>query len=915
VTNQILHFLLVPDGSAARRLRRILAEQSASSGVVVGTWSELIERACRAFLVPASTNDNDSGFRQALGGFKDAFWTESLSVAPVETAKAIKSSLIQIISATDPMADIEVTGLDELPDRPRRHLKDLFQLAKSLEGQWPQELSMMRMLFSAISDDALHIIRVYRCVVSPHLTRWQVELVEKLNQNANNSDLTYDEKFTQILNDVLSNNISGKLGSSLHVLQERLYENVTDKSEVDESVQWVGTRDFLQEAEITAGMVQTMLNQNPDLEPAHIGLLIPDRFEYARALDDACTPGGIAFSGLPVERRLRDLGREVVFHFLYCRQEPTPIMAMATCLTSPLMPWSRQEGARLAQKVIDGDYQLRSLHLDRPKARKMLNLLRDGDNEPASLVDALSQFVLLLEGGKNLEKHVLQAKKAIEQLKVILKDDATIDWTELRQTVSPDFITSAKSPDFNLEGVTVWLESQEFWRPVKHLIVLGFTKGHYPSVLANDPVFSVDDLKNIRELTGLQVSTPSEVLANRRIRFKRQLGAVAESITFLVPHHDTRGESQSPSESLVFMHQLFKGSGTVDERILDLDNASDQPRIRHLAFANRASPQSPREILVEDLNFDRNLMALGGDEGQLKRESPSSLETLMISRLAWLLRRLRAEPLLWTPESATPALLGTLAHAVFEGLFRPEESLPDRDVIPGRVRTLLQDATLSLAPFLLTPEWQVELRNFTTETIKAAQAWRDVLRQLGADVLANETWLQGTWSEIPIHGQTDLLLGLPENRLLVVDYKRSKSTSIRPRMEKGYDIQASLYRVMLESGGPRKDEEGTLLNRIRKSTETGVVYYMLNDQVSLSDSRLPESGNVPGWYVLENEVAGEAMEGIKQRVEEVSTGEVRLNRQGDVDSLEKQTGIKPYALETSPLIELFTMAGESEEAP
>ena len=48
-------------------------------------------------------------------------------------------------------------------------------------------------------------------------------------------------------------------------------------------------------------------------------------------------------------------------------------------------------------------------------------------------------------------------------------------------------------------------------------------------------------------------------------------------------------------------------------------------------------------------------------------------------------------------------------------------------------------------------------------------------RSLDAEVVAAEAWLAGTWSGIAVHGQTDLILGLPGDRLLVVDYKRSKS--------------------------------------------------------------------------------------------------------------------------------------------
>ena len=121
VSKQILQYLLVPDSSGARRARRALVDRGTRVGIVVGTWPELREWACRAYLVPETTGEYDSGFRKALEEVGDAFWTNSLSVAPVETGLAVKSALIQVVSATDPASSMEIEGLEGLPERPRRH--------------------------------------------------------------------------------------------------------------------------------------------------------------------------------------------------------------------------------------------------------------------------------------------------------------------------------------------------------------------------------------------------------------------------------------------------------------------------------------------------------------------------------------------------------------------------------------------------------------------------------------------------------------------------------------------------------------------------------------------------------------------------------------------------------------------------
>ena len=70
---QAIQFLLVPDGGAARRLRRILATQSPSMGVVVGTWPELVEQARSAYLIPTQVSDWKSQFHSALEQLPNAF--------------------------------------------------------------------------------------------------------------------------------------------------------------------------------------------------------------------------------------------------------------------------------------------------------------------------------------------------------------------------------------------------------------------------------------------------------------------------------------------------------------------------------------------------------------------------------------------------------------------------------------------------------------------------------------------------------------------------------------------------------------------------------------------------------------------------------------------------------------------------
>jgi len=240
-------------------------------------------------------------------------------------------------------------------------------------------------------------------------------------------------------------------------------------------------------------------------------------------------------------------------------------------------------------------------------------------------------------------------------------------------------------------------------------------------------------------------------------------------------------------------------------------------------------------------------------------------------------------------------------------LFPAGGPLPEEPDMQARVDRLLDDAITRAAPFLRAAQWQVERRHLAGEITRAARAWRAILAGLDAELLGNEIRLAGDLHGIPIHGQADALLGLPGDRLLVVDYKRSSSNSRRPRMQQGYDSQARLYRTMLETGGPKGEADPALRDRLRRAQHTGIVYYMLNDQRALSDSRLWDVGSIAGWEPIEGDIASGALALIDQRLREVRKGKLSLNREQDHDFFDKQAGIKPYALENSPLIPLFTI--------
>lgn len=914
--DQVLQFLLVSDASAARRLRRTLALAKARTGLLVGTWPDLLRRSLGAYCLSHDEASERRRLERALAETNDAFWSRSLEVAPEETASEVLGALNRLLEATDPQRGLWPEDAERLDGRLGEVLGNLTRLVKTADGSLPGDLGAIRRVLRADSRTVLRPVLVCRSDGLPKLSRWQCALIERLNRDASRTGVSPDPELAAILEDESAFRARGRPGSALRALQVHLFapDGSAAGAAIDDSVQCVRVRDYYQEAETAAGMVQRLLKEQAGLTPAEVGILLPDDFGYFLAVEDAFRLAGLSASGLPGERWRRDLGAEAVLHFLSCQQKPAPAMALAACLSSPLMPWTVEEGGGMAQRVMDGRYDLRAPRNGGPGTAAMLDLIQQGGSEPSAVETALGSFVSLLAGDGSLADHVERAREAAARARELLAPASEIDWVELRRAVTPRYIADGKPTSYTLEGVTVLREGHEPWRTVRHLLVLGFSAGRYPRGTRLSAVFSAENLRSIRNTLDIPIDSPSEALRRRRQLFRRQLCAASESVTFLMPRRHEKGDEQAPSESMVFIERLLSRGGEGASLIHEPDSPGDRARIRHLARAAPERVSPPRVFDCAELDLERDLVGLRKDgRGKPRPESPSSLETLLVSPLAWLLRQIGAEPVNWAPETAGPNILGSLAHGAFELMFRPAADLPERESLQARTSATLDEVALQQAPFFRNPKWRVERMHLSEQAGRAAVAWRDTLKSLGAEVLASEVWLQGTWSGIGIHGQADLILGLGAGRLLVVDYKWSMSGTRRRRMENRFDSQAHLYRAMLESGGPKPlrhqpngSEREALARRLKTANEIGIVYFMMKDRIFLADGPLPRRLSVRGWDAVGEDVAELATTGIAESLAELRKGIVRLNEESDREFF-ADVGLSPYALDVSPLVDLFTI--------
>jgi len=85
----VIHFLLTPDKSASRRLRRIVAESAARIGVTVGTWPELVTALQKNYNQLELADTWDISLKASARALTDAFWAKSMEVAEKETLDSV----------------------------------------------------------------------------------------------------------------------------------------------------------------------------------------------------------------------------------------------------------------------------------------------------------------------------------------------------------------------------------------------------------------------------------------------------------------------------------------------------------------------------------------------------------------------------------------------------------------------------------------------------------------------------------------------------------------------------------------------------------------------------------------------------------------------------------------------------------
>lgn len=877
------------------------------SGAIRPLTAELLRAV---YLVPRPSAPFD--LRDALAADGTAPWSASLAVAPGETTAAVERALRELMLATRTLepAEVDPSRL-EAGSRARRHLEALLALWRSIGEALPDDLHAMRHVLRASAADALEPLPVL-LAEGATLRPAERALVEHLIASHGAAPEAVAQAHAAA---AAARQARAGAASLLGHVQRRLLDATVVRRARDGSLLVLGVRDDAMAADVAAGIAQGLLERHARLGPAGIGLLVPNDRTGAMHVAEAFGRAGLPLSGQTAPLDRKDLAGELLLHFLLARRSPAPAMALASLLASPLLPWPAEVGRELGRAIMAGDYQPRAAASLTGMARTIYGIIREeGDLRPKGLADELAVLENALPREPGLEPFVRRARELCGALRAVLAtgtDAPEPPWERLLAIAAPEPPSASAALVRTTGGVTVLGADEDPWREVSQLLVLGYAEGAYPGRAAGNPLFLDSEIALIRESCGIAMRSQAEAMRERLDLFRRQIGIASESAVFLAPYRDLAGGRLAPASSLPLVARCIVGIDDPEDLILDLDTtgADGWPDIVPRAPAVADTAPAPPAAETPRIALGRDLLELRRrEDGGIRPQSPSRLETLIVSPLAWLLKELDAAEEVWAPEAADALRKGSLAHEVFERLFLPGAPLPAPEEIRDRVPRLLAERIRRTAPFLQASAWWLERGTLADEITRAALAWRSALHDAGAAIVANEFWLGGEVFGVGIHGKIDCLLRLADGQLVIVDHKKSGTRNRQGRLRAGWDLQVELYRRMARGPAAARrdgavDEVAALL---AAAPGVGVAYHLMNDGgILVQGAALPAGQHV--FTPVDDDISGAAIAKLLAEITALRRGQVTLNREGDRKFFKDTARMGLYAFDTSPLVGAFTV--------
>lgn len=822
-------------------------------------------------------------------------WTDSFLVDPEGVVRAVDKALRELIHALPHLGPDGVDLLRLADGRARRHLSALLSVWQR-RGTVPEDLHPLRYILNATSSDAVLPLQLLPFQPDPFATATE-SAVEALllahHGPAPDAALSaWQERQPQ-----------GAENGVLGAIQRDLLGAATT-SGPDPRLRFHVLRDSLHEARYAAALARHLLECGQADRQADIAVVAVDDETSRQHLAEAFFAQGLRLTGLEGQAR-RDLAAETARLALEVLRSPAPVMALASLATLPLMPWSTAIGAAMARELMRGRHALKVGERLEGTGSEVWENLVAGARSGAQLAFKLTHLAERLRPISGCETVLTEARAALLQIAAATQGSLAPDWTALTKMTGGQG-RIASDGFHHQDGISLFSEAGLPWRGCRHLIVTGFAGGHYPQRAATSPFFVDSERAELHRTLGLLLPGAREALARGIALFQRQLSAASESVTFLSPRFDGHGKKlAAPLTQALIARHLGVATEDLATDPMGLVGDASPFRMTTVPPIERAVPPRPENGVIE---LNRDLLGVRkADDGRPLPQSPSRLETLLISPLAWLLSELEAEDLPWKAETLDVLLKGTLAHHVLEQVFPAKSPLPNPRDLPQLVATHFDEGVRRNAPFLAAPEWRMERDGLFRECLRAAEIWRSILEDEGAEILANEVTLAGEAHGIIIRGRADTVLRLPDGQAIIIDHKKSSARARRERMQAGWDLQVALYRDMLLR--PTADTSPELEGVGKQGVS--VAYHTLNDGTVLRSGARARNNGSPRIEDLSGAISDRSISLLQERLAQVGAGRVQLNGSEDEKFLKKEAKITPYGFDNSPLVRALMVEGRT----
>lgn len=875
-----MDFILVPDALTASETRYSLATRN-TMGTKVGSFSVLLETLAELWLIEPSELDWNAGLQEQALAMENAFWAKSIQVDEPSTLAELKASL-QFLFNYVPLG-AQPSKIKAPCNRNERYYNDLVSLIKAV-GERPAPDQLAEQWFAEHQELCIEPIHVYPRLPEEKLCPWQQQVLDILGTKGwlQPEPSKYDFIPTPKAADVDAN---------VQQFADKLFQPDTGTIPRD-NLYWLTCRDQLQEVEAVTSMIQAA---EQGVSPDRIAVVVPHSGDYELWLDKHFEYAGLIASNIRPESDVFDWQSSLIHDLLTSLVQPDIPMALMSAMINPLMPWSARTGHKLAERFSEGK-ELSLWEGSKAEEVAMLGLLQDPPaKSDMEVLDWLTEIAAntrdpRIKGLGN--KRLRSLLDNVRRLMVLYKDQPFEDQiAHVARQLPVGTLESQEDRIRYLHAINIIREGEPLPFQVDELFVLGFNEGHYTYQPEHTGPIPREAWDELAPKAGLPIPTIEQCQLSWQADFAQLLRKADHRITFLRSLVDQQGNALEPSDTLLDMALCFQPLAELEPEVLERPVLSSEHDLLRTTTVKVEEPESHQS---EDLQLDPEVInkARINADGTLKPESPSSLEKLMQSPLAWLLYRLGIKSRRWEPQTPDISVKGIVAHRVFE-LFQPHQNETWSEALFDR---LFDQAVREKAAFLDSSQWRLkrtELRNRVSRALNDFAAW---CQKEGWTVSEVELELQGELWNTPLKGFVDAVL-TQNDQALILDYKTSKHASRLKRLDKGYELQTVVYRELYRQQG--------------QGVEVMSGYYTLNDTTLLADQSLPASEEL---NVVQSELdlsaqSAEAVSLVQSRLQDLKVGVIKLNQRTD-EKAWKDRGITPYALTDDPVVSRFTRQEE-----